>query len=133
MKIVYALLLLSVVVCGCSSTNQSATAIRIMDYHGIPVKNARAHFSYNVPYTIAYLDAGPTDAQGFARLPSPYKITPKSLVTVTTGSASACLDYLNLGFLMNGVLTLTIPPNTGSDDTPNSIHAPSIYLSKEKK
>ena len=131
MKSSYALILLVALLGGCSSSTHSANSIRVIDSDGIPIKNAFAHFSYDVPYTIAYLDAGPTDGLGYAKMPYPYKITRKSRVTVTSENGSASLDSLNLGFIMNGLLTLTVPRENPAMSTGSSIKLPSVYISKE--
>ena len=137
MKSSCALILLIVLLAnGCSSPSRhtySANAIRVVDYSGMPIKNAYAHFSYDVPYTIAYLEAGPTDEQGYAQIPSPYHITEKSRVTVRSEESSASLNYRNLGFVMNGLLNLTIPRASSDLSAEGSINLPSIYISKESE
>ncbi len=136
MKNAYALILgVTLLSSGCRNPPHThlATAIRVVDYEGSPVKNAYAHFSYDVPYTIIYLDAGPTDEHGYAQIPHPYKITPKSRVSVTSEHSSASLNFINLGFVTNGLLNLTIPSDSQTVPTGNSIELPSIYISKESQ
>ena len=131
MKSAYALILFVALLCGCSSSTRSINLIRVVDYNGLPVKNAHAHFSYDVPYTIAYLEAGPTDEQGYAKIPHPYEITQKSRITVTSENSSISLDLLNLGFIMNGLLTLAIPKENQEMSSGSSIKLPSVYISKD--
>jgi len=131
MKSACALILFVVFLCGCSSSTRSVNSIRVVDYNGLPVKNAHAYFSYDVPYTIAYLEAGPTDEHGYARISYPYKITQKSRITVTSENSSASLNFFNLGFMANGLLTLTIPKENQEMSGDGSLRLPNVYISKE--
>lgn len=124
------LVLVVLVLCaGC--TSHRARSVLILDDTGAPLANATINLTYRVPYTVAHLNAGPTDKYGYARLPE-YKITKESYATVTTADEMITFNFSQFGALKEGVLTLSTWRGTKESKqetiSTDSLYVPSIYL-----